>query len=83
MIAFMAALHVRDLDDAVLEELKKRAERHRRSLQKEVVAILEAAARPRGRSRRGGKPRPLKIHTVRVGGPATYSRDKIYDDDGR
>ena len=40
----MSQLLVRDLDPAVVERLKQRAKRHRRSLQGEVKAILEAAA---------------------------------------
>ncbi len=40
----MSQLLVRDLDPAVVERLKQRAKRHRRSLQGEAKAILEAAA---------------------------------------
>jgi antitoxin FitA len=40
----MSQLLVRDLDPAVVERLKQRAKQHRRSLQGEVKAILEAAA---------------------------------------
>jgi plasmid stability protein len=39
----MSQLLVRDLDPAVVERLKQRAKRHRRSLQGEAKAILEAA----------------------------------------
>ena len=40
----MPQLLVRDLDSGTVERLKLRAQRHGRSLQGEVKAILEAAA---------------------------------------
>lgn len=40
----MAHVLVRDLEPALVERLKGRAQRHGRSLQGEVKAILEAAA---------------------------------------
>ena len=40
----MASVLVRDLDQAVVERLKARAEENGRSLQKELKAILETAA---------------------------------------
>ena len=40
----MASVLVRDLDPAVVERLKLRAEENHRSLQKELKAILEIAA---------------------------------------
>jgi plasmid stability protein len=77
----MPAVHVRDLDDAIVAALKKRAATNRRSLQGELKLILEEAAF--GRSRAQGKRKSLRLHTVRVGQASTYSRDDIYDDDGR
>ncbi|MFL6647138.1 MAG: FitA-like ribbon-helix-helix domain-containing protein [Sulfurifustis sp.] len=41
----MAQVLVRDLDKAVIERLKARAEQHGRSLQVELKTILEQAAR--------------------------------------
>ena len=41
----MPAIHVRDIPEEVIEALKRRAARHRRSLQKELVHILESLAR--------------------------------------
>jgi plasmid stability protein len=70
----MPALHIRDVDDAVLAALKAQAERNHRSLQGEVRSILEqavAAAAPK-----------LALKTVHVGGSATFSRDDMYDDQG-
>lgn len=43
----MAQILVRDLDDALVEELKARAADNNRSLQGEVKAILEDAAERR------------------------------------
>ena len=39
-----ASLTIRDIPRPVLERLKARAERHRRSMQGEILAILESAA---------------------------------------
>ncbi len=43
----MSQILVRDLDPEVVEQLKQRAKRNRRSLQAEVKVILEGAARAR------------------------------------
>lgn len=40
----MAQVLVRDLDDAVVETLKRRAKRHGRSLEAELRVILERSA---------------------------------------
>jgi antitoxin FitA len=78
----MPAIHVRDVDDAVIEALKARAASHHRSLQGEIRALLEEAAQSAG-NRSGGRTRRLRIKTVRVGAPLKYSRDVIYEDQGR
>jgi plasmid stability protein len=77
----MAALHVRDLDDAVIDALKKRAAAKHRSLQGEVKTILEKAAF--GSQTRRSKPAALRLKKVRVGSSSRYSRDDIYEDDAR
>lgn len=46
----MADLLVRHVPEPVVRSLKRRAVRHRRSLQKELVSILESAAESAGRS---------------------------------
>jgi plasmid stability protein len=78
----MPALHIRNLDDAVIAGLKARAAGNRRSLQGEVQSLLEAAAQT-DRSRRGAAKLRLRLRTVRVGRPLSYSRDVIYGDRGR
>jgi plasmid stability protein len=44
MGGFMAQVLVRDLDDAVVETLKRRARRHGRSLEAELRLVLERSA---------------------------------------
>jgi plasmid stability protein len=76
----MPALHVRNLDDALIAALKERARRNHRSLQGEVRSILEAAAtgeRPAGMRVR----RRLSLRTVSVGQAPSFSRDVIYEND--
>jgi plasmid stability protein len=75
----MPAIHVRDLDDAVVDALKARAAKNRRSLQGEVKLILEVAAAENQGSRVG----KLRLRTVKVGGKSSFSRREIYEDDGR
>jgi len=76
----MRSLHVREVDESVLERLKRLAQMHHRSLQGEVRAILENASRqaPGGNSREG-----IDLVTVETGRDGTWSRDEIYDDSAR
>lgn len=46
----MAALSIRDLDDAVKEKLRVRAARHGRSMEAEVRAILTSAVTEESRT---------------------------------
>jgi plasmid stability protein len=76
----MPALHIRNLDDAVIAVLKARAARNHRSLQGEVRKLLEAAAnRPAARRAR----RRLRLRLVSVGRVPSYSRDVIYEGEDR
>jgi plasmid stability protein len=78
----MPAVHIRNLDDSVIEALKRRAAQSHRSLEAELRVILEAAA-----SEEGGKPRRrtrrLRLRTVSIGALAGYGRDEIYGDEDR
>ena len=77
----MPALHVRNLDDALIAALKERARRNHRSLQGEVRSILEAAA---GDRRAGTRTRRrLRLRTVSIGHTSGFSRDVIYENDDR
>jgi len=78
----MPAIHVRDLDGAVVDALKARAARNRRSLQGEIRTILEQAAEASSASP-GKSKRRLRLRTVRVGAPVRYSRDVVYEDENR
>jgi plasmid stability protein len=78
----MPAVLVRNLDDAVIDSLKRRASASHRSLEAELRVILEEAAAPSSR-RKGRRRRALKLHTVAVGGTSTHGRDEIYGDEER
>lgn len=79
----MKSIHIRHIDDETLTGLKRRAQRHRRSLQKEIETLLEDAARmvPNEDS---GNSIANEIHFVNSGQVrAKGSREEIYGDDGR
>ena len=76
----MKSVHIRDIPSDTLNALKRRAKGHHRSLQGELHAILEQAAR--------SAPPPdqeiLQWITVSTGvSEPTWSRSEIYDADGR
>lgn len=80
----MKSIHIRGLEDAVVEGLKRRARRHRRSLQKEVEAVLTDAAQmvPEDSATQISLKSLLK--TVSTGrSDNEFSREAIYGDDGR
>lgn len=76
----MKSIHIRGIEEATLAALKRLARGHRRSLQEEIRAILERAARtapPEEQSE-------LDWITVETGGRSpTWSRSESYDDRGR
>ena len=76
----MSSILIRELAPQTLRSLKRLAQSHHRSLQGELHAILERAARmapPEGEGRR------LELVTVRTGRPSRWDRDTIYGEDGR
>jgi plasmid stability protein len=78
----MKSLHIRNLDEGILLGLKARAERHHRSVQKEVEVLLRDAARMVQVDNETSLLDAL--HTVDTKGKSTVgSRDSIYGDDGR
>ena len=80
----MKAMHIRQLDDETVEGLKRRARRHRRSLQKEVETLLNDAARMVPRDGDPSAPVLAGLHTVATGRRrGSESREEIYGDDGR
>ncbi len=76
----MPAIHIRDVPDEVLEALKHRARRRERSLQGELRHILSSVARSEPPKERLP---PLKLHFSDASAQSTWSREEIYDDDGR
>jgi plasmid stability protein len=80
----MKSLHIRGLDEAVVEGLKRRARRHRRSLQKEVELVLTDAARMAPPEAASVPSMKALLRTVATGKRADrWSREEIYDDAGR
>jgi plasmid stability protein len=80
----MKSIHIRNLDDTTLLGLKRRAARHRRSLQKEVECLLEDAARMVPIEEQSALSQKLVLKTVSTGNTASnWDRESIYDDDGR
>lgn len=60
----MATLTLKNLPDAVLERLRRRAERQKRSVNREAIVILEAAVQPA--TPVDANARLAQIHRVRV-----------------
>jgi hypothetical protein len=58
--------------------LRERARRHGRSLQQELLSILEAAA---AKPRSPAMPLPIQLKTVRTNASSTWSRAEIYDNE--
>ena len=80
----MRSIHIRNLDDATLEGLKRRARRHRRSLQKEVETVLSDAARMIPLDGSPDAARTLHLNRVATGNVRSdWTRETIYGDDGR
>ena len=76
----MKSVHIRDLKEETLQGLKRRAARHRRSLQKEMQILLENAASMAPPE----KKEELALNIVSSGKPkGHWSRDEIYSNDGR
>ena len=80
----MKSLHIRNLDDEVLFGLKKRAQRHHRSVQKEVEVLLrDAAEMIRFDPDSGGSPLQ-KLNVVETSREEnSWSREEMYGHEGR
>ena len=76
----MPAIHVRNVSERTLAALRERAARHGRSMQQEVLAILETAATEVPPTE---PPAPIDLVTVSTAGGSTWRREEIYDDEGR
>ena len=72
----MKSLHIRDVPEQTIERLKRRASRHHRSLQGELQALLEEAAK---QAVSDDSPE-FSIQTVKTQGTQDWSREGIYED---
>jgi plasmid stability protein len=77
----MVAFNVRNVPGPIAAALRERARRHGRSLQQELLEILASAAAEPTQS--SASLPPLQLTTVNSAGSSTWSREEIYDDDGR
>lgn len=76
----MASIQIQNVQPAVLEALKRLAKSHNRSLQDELVAILEDAAST-APSPDPGSPEWITVRTKKC--DVSHSRRDMYDDNGR
>ena len=77
----MVAFNVRNVPGSVASALRERASRHGHSLQQELLLILEAAAAEPVTDLQ--PPPPISLHTVHSATTSTWSREAIYEEDGR
>lgn len=68
----MPAIHVRNVPEATVAALRERAERHGRSLEHEVLEILENAA---------AEPAPVRLVTTTTSVTSAWRREDIYGDE--
>jgi plasmid stability protein len=76
----MPAIHVRNVPERTIAALRERAMRHGRSMQQEVLEILQAAATEVGHAEQLV---PIDLVTVTTSGTSTWRREEIYGDEGR
>lgn len=76
----MSSVLIRDIAPQTLSSLKRLARSHHRSLQGELHAVLERAARMVPPETADCS---LDIVTVKVGGKQSWARDEIYGNEGR
>lgn len=72
----MKSLHIRGVSESTIERLKSRATRHHRSLQGELLAVLDEAARQAVVE----APNEFRIRTVKTQGLQDWTREGIYED---
>lgn len=71
----MKSLHIRDVPETTIEQLKHRARRHHRSLQGELQCLLAEAAKQSVAEDAAH----FSLHLVRTPGNQNWSREGIYD----
>jgi plasmid stability protein len=72
----MKSIHIRNIDQQVVQGLKRRAELHHRSMQGEIKAILEDAVRKMPTT---SQKEELDLITVATGNSKAWKRDDYYD----
>ncbi|MGH3504744.1 MAG: FitA-like ribbon-helix-helix domain-containing protein [Nocardioidaceae bacterium] len=76
----MPAIHIRSVPESTVSALRERAAAHGRSMQQEVLEILQTvAAEPVPRQ----APPPIQLVTAHTCGETTWRREEIYGDQGR
>ena len=76
----MKSIHIRAVHPDTLAALKRLARSHHRSLQGELLTILDRAARLAPPETEEEEPSWI---TVDTGGSSTWPRSELYDDQGR
>ena len=76
----MKAIHIRDVEPWVLSRIRSRARMHHRSVQGELRAILEDAAR---RTPEDNDIDPDELITVSRPDTGTWRREEVYGDTAR
>jgi plasmid stability protein len=76
----MVAFNVRNVPGPIAAALRERARRHGRSLQQELLSILESAA---SEPVSGSTLPPLELTTVKSHGSSTWTREDMYGNEGR
>ena len=72
----MKSIHIRDVSEFTIARLKLRAQRHHRSLQGELKALLAEAAAQVAPGTAGD----FSLQTVRTPGVQNWSREGMYED---
>ena len=72
----MKSLHIRDVPEPTIARLKRRALLHHRSLQGELIFVLEEAAKQIPHE----EPAEFALNTVKTQGTQDWSREGIYED---
>lgn len=72
----MKSLHIRDVPEPTIARLKRRALLHHRSLQGELIFVLEEAAKQIPHE----EPAEFSLNTVKTKGTQNWSREGIYED---
>ena len=76
----MKSIHIRDIDEKILDSLKLLAEMHHRSLQGELHYILEETAKKASLFKNN---KEFEITTVRRGLSTTWRREELYGNQDR